>query len=533
MRSDHRHLCVDAALRISVRRCESSDSGSVVQIVDRSATVCGRCHGRDTPGFTTTYYWILSRFVTDTASVPVVYFALQLLAIFTSLAGLYALGRVIGRSSLAGWLTILVAMLPPPILAEARVLLSTHSHAEPAFALQVWALVLFFIRRPTLAMGLLGLAFNLHALNSAYLVVCLGTAMLLEPNLRRSTVRSILVFAVYAQPVLSWLVLSAGQRPSVEWFQHMRVRSAWHSYPWEWEKFWLVLAAYSVWLLGSAIAFRIARNRVHAFHRRVTVAMVAAVIVMCVAGWIFAEVIPVSSVLKAQLLRSTLWLNTVAGPIVAAGGIELVRQLLARRGMAERLLRFVEPVNRSPRFGILCALAVALVAGPGFPALFAKSRLPSASTADWRALQTWARQNTSKDALFLTPPGEEGFRIHSERGIYLEWKDGTQQYFDFEYSSVWWNRLHRVARIEQELTEFSYQPAHMQRINDGYYANSVNDLLDLATEHRLSYVVFNHSRVLPLKHVYSNDAYVVYDVRDLTGTTAELPVPNASPETGG
>ena len=462
------------------------------------------------PGFTTTYYQILSQFVSETSQIPFVYFAMQLVSIFVALAGLFALGRSLGKGSLAGWLTILIAMLPPPILAEARVLLSTHSHAEPAFALQIWALVAFLNRRPALAFGMLGLAFNIHALNSAYLVVCLGPALLLEPALRRSILRSGIAFAICAQPVLTWLVMSSGSRPQPEWFQHMRVRSAWHSYPWEWEKFSLILVAYIVWLTGGAIAYRFVRSELEAFHRRICLVTASAVTIMCFAGWIFAEVVPVASVLKAQLFRSTLWLNTIAGPIIAAGCVEFARRGLARRGaVGQRFAAF----QRSPRFAALALCFTAIIVILGFPSLYAASRLPDESKADWLAVQSWARENTRKDDLFLTPPGDEGFRIQSERGVFLEWKDGTQQYFDFEFSSMWWERLHRIARIEPELTEFSYKAAHIQRINGGYFALPTDELLEIARRNRLSYLVFDHSRRLPLNRVYSNDAYVVYDLR--------------------
>jgi len=57
---------------------------------------------------------------------------------------------------------------------------------------------------------------------------------------------------------------------------------------------------------------------------------------------------------------------------------------------------------------------------------------PYEKRGDWIGVQLWAKENTPIDAMFITPPYLQGFRIYSERGAVAEWKDGTQQYFDTE-----------------------------------------------------------------------------------------------------
>jgi GH35 family endo-1,4-beta-xylanase len=59
----------------------------------------------------------------------------------------------------------------------------------------------------------------------------------------------------------------------------------------------------------------------------------------------------------------------------------------------------------------------------------------------WVQAQLWARQHTPVGAVFLTPSAPGGFRIHSERGVVGEWRDGTQQYFDPAFASLWWQRM--------------------------------------------------------------------------------------------
>ncbi len=62
----------------------------------------------------------------------------------------------------------------------------------------------------------------------------------------------------------------------------------------------------------------------------------------------------------------------------------------------------------------------------------------------WVAAQDWARQNTPSGSVFLTPDRVGGFRIHSERPVICEWRDGTQAYFSADFGKKWWDTLKKI-----------------------------------------------------------------------------------------
>jgi GH35 family endo-1,4-beta-xylanase len=62
----------------------------------------------------------------------------------------------------------------------------------------------------------------------------------------------------------------------------------------------------------------------------------------------------------------------------------------------------------------------------------------------WVAAQQWARDNTKEGKIFLTPDRPGGFRIHSERPVVCEWRDGTQAYFSAAYAKQWWETLRKI-----------------------------------------------------------------------------------------
>jgi len=110
----------------------------------------------------------------------------------------------------------------------------------------------------------------------------------------------------------------------------------------------------------------------------------------------------------------------------------------------------------------------------------------------WREAQDWARRSTPKDAVFLTPPREAGFRVFSERTVVGEWKDGTQQYFDDAFVREWGDRMQALR-------------------GDAYASLPDRELLDLAARYGASYIVLPARPIRPgLVPVYRAKGYAIY-----------------------
>lgn len=110
----------------------------------------------------------------------------------------------------------------------------------------------------------------------------------------------------------------------------------------------------------------------------------------------------------------------------------------------------------------------------------------------FREAQNWARENTPKNAVFLTPPKEAGFRVFSERTIVGEWKDGTQQYFDDVFAREWGRRMDLL--VAKEWGQFS-----------------TDEIVDLAHRFGANYIVGQGKRRnLPV--VFDGGSTVIYQV---------------------
>ena len=116
----------------------------------------------------------------------------------------------------------------------------------------------------------------------------------------------------------------------------------------------------------------------------------------------------------------------------------------------------------------------------------------------WRGVQTWARKNTQKTDLFLTPPYMIGFRIFSQQPIVGEWKDDTQQYFDTGYSYEWWRRM-------QDMKSDSAGDQDFDKLGEAEYQK-------LAEKYGASYLVISSKTSLSLPEIYDNNQYSVYQI---------------------
>ena len=164
---------------------------------------------------------------------------------------------------------------------------------------------------------------------------------------------------------------------------------------------------------------------------------------------------------------------------------------------------------RQRRWAALAA-AVGTVLWLG-PDAYARKR-PKWETGSWREVQDWVRLNTPKDAIFVTPPQEAGFRVFSERTVVGEWKDGTQQYFDEQFATEW------AARME------ALGPADYVKLSD-------DQLAQIARRFRATFVVVPvRRRGHPgLEEEYQNNHYAVYRVPPpaVGGSTAPPPTRRA------
>lgn len=131
------------------------------------------------------------------------------------------------------------------------------------------------------------------------------------------------------------------------------------------------------------------------------------------------------------------------------------------------------------------------------PSLHEKFVPPIENRGNWIDAQIWAKENTPLDAMFITPPYLQSFRVFSERGVVADWKDGTQQYFDIQYSYIWWERINDLGKNDKN-----------------YYDNLPEDqLLKLCKKYDATHIVFPTVKVLDLPLAHENKEFRIYSCK--------------------
>ncbi len=236
------------------------------------------------------------------------YFGLYILAMLATLAALFALADRLGLDAAVKGIVLLLYVSRLPSLGAEFAYWLRFTHAHVAQATLLWCFVLALGGRSLAAFALAGVTLNVHALYAVHVLALLSFERLLA---RRFTdlARGLALAALLGAPTLLWMLSlgdgDVGGEGWAAWLDLLRLRSGPHAFPTTVPVD--VYIRYALFLALGALA--LAATSIEADKRRLLVAWCAAVLILCVIGFVFAEWIPIKAVLRAQLLRSTRWLT--------------------------------------------------------------------------------------------------------------------------------------------------------------------------------------------------------------------------------
>lgn len=151
--------------------------------------------------------------------------------------------------------------------------------------------------------------------------------------------------------------------------------------------------------------------------------------------WLYPSRISLTAVITAIIVTL---IHVVFGEI---GKVALIFQLqLPRIWLIPTYLGYIAWAKTLTRRWILVPLTLVLLFNFG---KFRPSPIewPHSYSREWDRLQLWARANTPTDSLWLTLPHRVGFRIHSQRAIVAEIKDGSSGLYSYDLAKTWQQRI--------------------------------------------------------------------------------------------
>lgn len=132
-------------------------------------------------------------------------------------------------------------------------------------------------------------------------------------------------------------------------------------------------------------------------------------------------------------------------------------------------------------------------------------------------VQTWAKNNTAKDTIFITPPEkfwiyDTEWRVLSERSSVSTISELLEGAFEPDYIKYWRPRFEDVAPGALAQFKGNFYD-NLDITKQAYYSLTTQDILQLAQKYNASYVVIEKPYVHVLPVIYENEQFRVYSVQ--------------------
>ncbi len=402
------------------------------------------------------------------------------------------------------------------------------------------AINLYLRGRMVLAFTLLGVMYNLHVISVQFVLAMfvLDIALRLWHIDWLRVGLALGVFVLTALPVLVWKLGGSpvDLTPRPEWFQTF-ARGTLYNIFYLFPPYPHILLMSASGLSALAL-FLIARRTSPAprHDQTITRFVIAALIILAVQV-ITAQWLPVTIIVQSQIIRAGIFILIFAYiyfakyladryPAAAERGAAwwvlaatTISQMLPLATLAVWALQRILPA-RPWRRVLAGTVSAALMAGTLAAAVYYGVWAPGihiyGPLTDWEATQRWARDNTPRDTLFITPPQiwwlyRSDWRVFSERSTLVTLADLLEVAFAPEYLAEWRPRFDAVAPGAQ--ARFRGDFFENQRLTAAaYYSLSTAGLRRVADRYGARYVVVEQPHALDLSLVYENAGYRVYDL---------------------
>lgn len=406
----------------------------------------------------------------------------------------------------------------------------------------LWAVILYLKRKPILAYFILGLMYNLHVLSVNFILVMflLDTVIRIKEIGWRKAVISLGVFVIGAIPILYWRANSTPidlhTRPEL-----LDILSRGLMYtiyyiiaPMPQVVFDLLCGLSSIVLFIAGLKHEspdpqnsdcIMKNFFYAIGITVLVEIVTTY-------WA-----PVTIILQSQILRIAMFL-TIFGYIYFGNIIAEQIQNKKWSGVGGWILgltsvafpfpiipavlwtfrKWVEKIRWVQVVSIIAisATLVFSIYGAVRSWLWAPGFYIDGPHTAWTDAQKWAKANTPKDAVFITPPQlywhyMPDWRVFSERQPVAELSELLEMPFNPDYLHIWLPRFEAVAPGALAQFKGDYFE-NMKIISRAYYSLTSDQIINISKEYHANFLVVEKPNLKNFPKVYENEGFVIYDL---------------------
>jgi uncharacterized membrane protein (UPF0136 family) len=269
--------------------------------------------------FPSHFYRVLAKLIT-VDQIPITYFTLYLISRYFLFFWIYKLWCLIARNKFSG----LICAVTFIVLGRVEEFLyRTFSHQEFALAIIMAGIYFFYKERFVLSAAILGIAANIHAIYSAFVMLYMGLYLLIFIRRHgwRTLLKSSLTFLITALPVIILIIqkfinthVPAGSEILNNWMELFKLACPqnfiFHEIPLEtindsWKIFITATQKYFV-LIGLYLLNLIFHKEFRTDRKAQTIAVGS--FIMLIISFIFTYIFPTRFVIDLNLIRNTQYL---------------------------------------------------------------------------------------------------------------------------------------------------------------------------------------------------------------------------------
>lgn len=484
------------------------------------------------------YFWFLFQPFYQFGVLEVAMFITHLIATYATFWVLWALSDTLFHNPITS--VISIAALAFPHLGFGGWPVFEFSLLNRTFVLPflLLSIILFLRQRFLLAFAILGLMYNLHVISVNFVLAMFLFDCIIEWRRIgwRNIVLGIMLFIVAALPVLIWRLIGSpvdfSLRP--EWYSVVALGMLANH-------FYLFLPYPHILLAtaggaGAFALFFIAHHKAPSPEHSATSAnFIYAVLLIQIVQVVTAQWFPITFIIESQIIRAGVF-ALIFGYLYFANYLGKCYESKAMNKFDFGLLSGAFVLSL---FAFIPAIILALqrlIAAPRLRQLITSGALMTllaytvglglslniwypgvyifAHQTPWYDVQIWARNNTPKDTVFITPPHMWWFyypdwRIFSERSTMVTIYELAEMALAPDYTSFWRPRFDALA--PGALARFKGNTfENLSLTAQAYYSLSREDLLRAACESGASYIVLEKPHLFDFTVAYENEQFVVY-----------------------
>lgn len=485
------------------------------------------------------YFWLLFIPFYKAGILEISMFIAHILATYLTFWALWNLGKTLFKNALTSVLVVVSSALPHIGFSGFPLFEFSLLNRTVALPFELIAITYYLKRNYLVSFLLLGILYNLHVLSVHFILAMIGIDFIFSMKENKDKTIQILkaapLFIVCALPLFIWKLGHSGVMfiQDKEWYSILNNALFFHLFNFVSIANPIVTLLTAGGLAAIAIFFAIHKTKIGGLHVVMAHFMYAGILILI--SQLFATYLYPSTILiQSQVIRVGIFISLFAYLYLA----DYCASWLHKSPPVFIFLTSALMFSFSPLFALMSLLFVKrlnspkqLIVGSLFSLglfltilgilLFQNLARPTISIwpekTPFYDVQLWAKNNTPKDAIFITPPSkwwlyDVEWRVISERSTVSTLSELLEAAFDPSYIHYWKPRFEDIA--PKALVQFKGDYLSNFKIaNKAYYKNNTERFLYLAKKYNASYLVGEKKYTYHLPIVYTNKEYTVYSLK--------------------